>query len=250
MGSNTKHEKTVKNKSIERVSEKNIPWYSKRLYKEHKIRYLFAKKFIKGKVVLDIACGNGYGTYLLANSEAKFVYGIDNSRKAIDYAKKNHDQKNISFNLGNAEKINLKNNSIDLVVSFETIEHLKYPNKFLNEVKRILKPNGLFILSTPNREISYEDNPYHLKEYTLPELNMLLSDFSKKVYYGQRPVYKNIVSLYKFLYLCISKIPSLSFIKFFFRFRPWENQKIYKLKNLSDTSYMYFFIICQNKKFK
>ncbi len=246
MGSNAEYKKTFKSESIERVSEDSTPWYSRRLFKEHKIRYLFVKKFVKNKIVVDIACGNGYGTYLLANSGARFVYGIDNNKKAIKRAKKNYQQKNINFILGNAEKIPLKSNLADVVVSFETIEHLKYPKKFLKETKRILKPGAVLILSTPNREISYEDNPYHLKEYSLSELDFLLSVFSKKIYYGQRPVYKHIVRLYKSIYKNISNIPTLAFLKFFLRFRPWESQKICKLKNSSDTGYMYIIAICKN----
>lgn len=246
MGNNPKYKKAFKSRFIERVSEEIIPWYSQRLLKEHKIRYLFVKKFVKDKIVLDIACGNGYGSSILANSGVKFVYGIDNSKKAVDYASKHYNQKNINFALGNAEKIKLNNKSADVIVSLETIEHLKFPNQFLKETKRILKSNGILILSTPNRDVSYEDNPFHLREYTLPQLNSLLSDFSKKEYYGQRPVYKKIVNLYKYLYILVTRIPLLSLTKFFLRLRPWENQKIYKLKNLSDTSYMYFIAVCQN----
>lgn len=246
MESNAKYKKTFKSGDIERVSEETIPWYSKRLFKEHKIRYFFVKKFVKNKIVVDVACGNGYGTYLLANSGARFVYGIDNNKKAIELAKKNYQQKNINFILGNAQKISLKSNLADVVVSFETIEHLKYPKKFLKETKRILKPRGILLLSTPNREISYEDNPYHLNEYTFPELNTLLSDFPEKIFFGQRPVYKHVVRLYKNIYKNISSIPTLVPLKFFLRFRPWESQKIAKLKNLSDSGYMYIIAICKN----
>ena len=246
MGNNTKYEKTFKSKSIERVSEESVPWYSKRLLKEHRIRYSFAKKFVKNKIVVDVACGNGFGTYTLARSGAKFLYGIDNDKVAVSYAKQKYKDDNIKSIIGNAEKIPLRSNLADIIVSFETIEHLKYPKKFLKETKRILKPNGILILSTPNKETSYEDNPYHLKEYTLPELNSLLSDFSEKVFYGQRPVYKHVVRLYKSIYKNISNIPTLALFKFFLRFRPWENQKIKKVKNLSDTSFMYFIVVCHN----
>ena len=245
MENNTKYKKTLKYMSLERASEGVNPWYFKRLFKEHKIRYLFAKKFVKNKIVVDVACGNGFGTYTLARSGAKFLYGIDNDKVAISYAKQKYKDDNIKFILGNAEKIPLRSNLADIIASFETIEHLKYPKKFLKEVKRTLKPKGVLILSTPNREISYEDNPYHLKEYTLPELDMLLSDFSKRVFYGQRPVYKHVVRLYKGIYRNISKIPYLSVFKFFLRFRPWESQKIFRVKNLSDTGYTYIIVVCK-----
>ena len=201
MENNTKYKKIIGGKSIERVSEESVLWHSKRLLKEHEIRYVFAKKFVKGKKVVDIACGSGYGSNMLVRSGAKILYGIDNDKAAISYAKQKYKDGNIKFTLGNAEKIPLRSNLADIIVSFETIEHLKYPKKFLKEIKRTLKPKGILILSTPNRDISYEDNPYHLKEYTLPELDMLLSDFSKRVYYGQRPIYKRVVRIYKYLYI-------------------------------------------------
>lgn len=246
MESNTKHKKTFKSESIERVSEESIPWYSRRLFKEHELRYLFVRKFVKNKIVLDIACGNGYGSQILAYAGAKFVYGIDNSKEAVDYANKKYLQRNIKFILGDAEKISLKEKSVDIVISLETIEHLRHPKKFLKESKRILKHGGALILSTPNKEVSYEDNPFHLNEYTLSELDVLLSDFSGKIYYGQRAVFKNIVYFYKYIYRNISTIPILFPLKFFLRFRPWENQKIFKIKNISDSGYAYIIVICKN----
>jgi len=231
--------------SLERASEGITPWYFKRLFREHKIRYLFAKKFVKNKIVVDVACGNGFGTYILARSGAKFLYGIDNDKVVISYAKQKYKDDNIKFIPGNAEKIPLRSNLADVIVSLETIEHLKYPKKFLKEAKRIIKPGGLLVLSTPNGEVSYEDNLFHIKEYTFSELNILLSDFSRKVFYGQRPVYKRVVRLYKGIYKNISNISTLALLKFFLRFRPWESQKILNVKNLSDTGYMYIIVVCK-----
>lgn len=247
MGSYPKHKKTIKGEFVERVSEHSRNWRLRRLLREHEIRYDFAKKFVADKIVADIACGNGYGTHFLAKSGAKFAYGIDYDKSAIAHATKYYGQKNIKFILGNAQNIRLNKESIDTIVSFETLEHLGDPGKFLKELKRILKPGGIFILSTPNREVSYEDNPYHIKEYTFSELDTLLSDFSQKNFYGQRHVYKHIVFLYKRIYKNISKLPVIAPLKFFLRFRPWENQKIVKVKNLSDTGYMYIIAVCKRR---
>ncbi len=246
MGSNTKHKKIIKSLCLERVSIKRVSWFHPRLFKEHEIRYGFVKKFVRNKIVLDIACGNGYGSNLLANSGAKFVYGIDYDKESIENANKKYMQENIKFVLGDAEKIPLGKSSVDTVVSLETLEHLRSPEKFITEISRVLKPRGMLILSTPNKEVSYEDNPFHLKEYTLSQLNSLLSDFRKKEFFGQRRVIRPIVWLYKLAYAHTPNVFPISLIKFFLRLRPWENQKIHKLKNLSDTSYMYFIIVCRS----
>ena len=240
MESNAKYKKTFKSKFIERVSDKSKTFLSKRLFNEHKIRYLFAKKFVKNKIVVDVACGNGYGSKILKEAGAKYVFGIDKNKKAVEYARKNYMAANVNFSVGDGEKMSIDSKSIDVVISFETIEHLKNPIFFLKEIKRVLKLNGILVLSTPNREFSYEDNPFHLKEYTLNELNLILSDFSKKEFYGQRRVFKKITKLYKYLY---KKTPNT-----FLRFRPWENQKITRLKNISDTSFVYFLAVCRNQK--
>lgn len=239
-----KYKKTVI-KPIERVVIKDTPWYAGRLIKEHKQRYFFCAELCKNKTVLDIACGSGYGSYILAQSGAKKVYGIDNDGKNVIEAKKEYFDKKITFIMSDAHSIPLNSSAIDIIVSLETIEHLEKPKKFLEEAYRLLKPDGLLILSTPNRETSYEDNPFHLKEYTFIELDKLLTKFPDRKFYGQRAVNKYIIKLYKGLYKRISRIRMLNFLSFFLRFRPWEKLEIVRMKDNLDTNYLYFIVICK-----
>src|SRR4029453_6994984 len=104
--------------------------------------------------VLDAACGVGYGSYILANSGAHWVTGIDVSEDAISYAKKHYAQSNVTFKKCDAEQLSLLGEVFDIVISFETIEHLNQPRKFIQEVHRSLKRGGLFICSTPNKEFA------------------------------------------------------------------------------------------------
>jgi len=114
----------------------------------HVERYKFAAKFVKGKKVLDVACGTGYGSQILLDSGAKEVIGVDVSKDAISYAKKNYSAK---FLLMDATKMKaLKRNYFDIVVSMETIEHVKTWEMFIGEIKRVLKPNGAVVMSAPN----------------------------------------------------------------------------------------------------
>jgi ubiquinone/menaquinone biosynthesis C-methylase UbiE len=154
-------------------------------YGEHISRYLSVTDVVKDKVVLDIASGTGYGTQLIAKT-AKKVYGVDYSPEAIEYSKQNHSSDNVEFKVGDAHNIPMDDKSVDVVVSLETIEHLKDPAKFISEVKRILKKGGQFIVSTPNDDEYIEDNEFHLHEFNLNELKQLISEnFKNSTFYYQ-----------------------------------------------------------------
>lgn len=154
-------------------------------YGEHLARYQSVLSSVKGKTVVDIASGAGYGTNLIAK-HAKLVTGIDYSIEAIEYSKKLYKAKNLKFVQGDAQNIPIKDSSIDVVVSLETIEHIHDPEKFVKEVKRILKPSGQFIVSTPNDDEYIEDNEFHLHEFQLKELKKLINKYFKNsTYYYQ-----------------------------------------------------------------
>ena len=147
------------------------------IYNEHKVRYEFACQFVDNKVVLDVASGSGYGSSMLALSGASAVTGVDVDEKAIEDAKKKYVQGNLKYKSGSATDIPFANDSTDVVVSFETIEHLKDYKKFLSEVQRVLRETGVLIISTPNREVYQEKNPYHLKEFERNEFETLLKEY-------------------------------------------------------------------------
>lgn len=151
------------------------------LYFEHVSRYIFASQFIKGKSVVDVATGSGYGAYMLSTLGTKKVIGIDNSKDAIDYAKKTYKGRGLKYVLSDALALPFNNESFDVCVSFETIEHLKNQEYFIKEVKRVLKRNGLLILSTPNKTIYPKGNIFHTKEFTPWGLEKLLRHNFKNV---------------------------------------------------------------------
>lgn len=144
------------------------------IYNEHLIRYEFAKEFVKERTVLEIACGTGYGSNMLVEAGAKNVIAMDIDENAIRKASEEYKKENLQFKIGDAESIDLADNSVDVLVSFETIEHLKNPEKFLSEAKRVLKPNGIIIVSTPNFFVSKNKNPYHIFEYTEAQFKAVL----------------------------------------------------------------------------
>ena len=138
---------------------------------EHYQRYLSVQRLVKDKIVLDAACGEGYGSDILAKY-AKKVIGIDLDNDTITRAKvKYKDRDNLIFIQGNIEKLEIEDCSIDVVISFETIEHVSedIQKNFLNEIDRVLKNDGIMVMSTPNKRI-YSDlhnynNEFHIKEF-------------------------------------------------------------------------------------
>ncbi len=176
----------VSKKSVDRElkndGERMVPEYHKGnlFYGEHMTRYRQVAQLVEGRTVLDIASGSGYGTKLISAS-AKKVYGVDVSADAISYAKRHFAAANIEYLRGDGEKIPLDDNSVDAVVSFETIEHIKDYKKFLKEVSRILRDDGIAIISTPN-DLEYgEGNHFHLHEFQYAELHDLLKKHFKFV---------------------------------------------------------------------
>jgi len=149
---------------------------------EHLHRYAFASRFVKDKTVLDVACGEGYGSNLLA-STAKKVIGIDIDDETIPKASAKYQKANLEFKKGSATSLPLEDNQFDIVVSFETIEHIAEHDQMLAEIKRVLKPGGLFIISTPDKK-SYSDetgykNKYHVKELYAEEFRELICRYFK-----------------------------------------------------------------------
>ena len=158
---------------VEFTGERYIPQLDEaEISFEHWHRYLWVEPFIAGKAILDIACGEGYGAALLARSAAH-VTGVDSDGDTLDHARATYAQPNLDFICGSAQEIPLVGTHLfDVVVSFETIEHLGEEDQryFLAEIKRVLKPDGIAVFSTPNRTI-YSDkpryrNPFHIKEFT------------------------------------------------------------------------------------
>ncbi|MEO8886366.1 MAG: class I SAM-dependent methyltransferase [Mucilaginibacter sp.] len=170
--------------SVERVDidVAGSPWHE-----EHLSRYYFIKDRVKDKVILDIACGTGFGTELLINNNASFVYAADVADEAIEICNarlKKINAGNFICHKQDGTQMSYADHTFDMVVSFETIEHIKEYNSFLKEISRVLKPGGLLVLSTPNALVTkpingVPQNPFHVHEFGPNELNQLLSKFFK-----------------------------------------------------------------------
>lgn len=159
---------------------------------EHLHRYSIAMALVKDKIVLDIASGEGYGTHLLSKN-AKTIYGVDIDKEAIIHSKTKYNKENLFYLLGQADKIPLETSCIDVVVSFETIEHLENHEGMFLELKRVLKPNGILMISSPERGI-WPDNHYHVKELSNNEFKALLSKHFKHIsFYYQKIIMGSLI---------------------------------------------------------
>lgn len=149
---------------------------------DHLHRYALVFDYIKDKIVLDIACGEGYGSNLMSQ-RAQYVYGVDIDLETISSAKHKYNKENLSFKTGRADLIPIETNSIDIVVSFETIEHHDKHEEMMLEMKRVLKPGGIIIISTPDKYF-YTDkrnfnNEFHVKELYREEFTSLINNHFK-----------------------------------------------------------------------
>jgi SAM-dependent methyltransferase len=145
---------------------------------KHLGRYEWAAPQVAGRV-LDVACGTGYGTAMLARRSD--VSGLDADPGAVELARRRVPHG--TFQRGELPPIPWSPASFDAVVSFETIEHIDDDAAYLAEIRRVLRPGGLLLLSTPNKEVNSPHgppaNPWHVREYRLEDLLALLEGFDE-----------------------------------------------------------------------
>jgi SAM-dependent methyltransferase len=177
--------------TLERISPLRFapPW----VRHQHLARYEWAAELCRGKSVVDAACGTGYGSAMLAREGAGCVQGFDLSPAAIDEARATYADL-AQFQAADVAALPLDAASIDVFVSFETIEHLPDEHGLLCEVTRVLRSDGLFLCSSPNRSITnpgtnINDPPFnrhHVREYTPAEFDRLLCGYFARVeWFGQ-----------------------------------------------------------------
>jgi len=158
---------------------------------EHIHRYQLATILSKGKDVLDIACGAGYGSWMIAQ-DAHRVYGVDASGEVVAHATQRFKHANLTFHQGFCAEIPLTDACVDTVVSFETLEHIFEQDAFLDECRRVLRPDGILIISTPNLEVynlgRNDRNPFHVKELSRTELETALKRVFTTVAIGTQGV--------------------------------------------------------------
>lgn len=166
----------------ERIIPEKIPANSLRV---HLARYQFAKSYCTKNYVLDVASGAGYGSKLLSET-AKQVVGGEVSKEAVIYGQKKWKSKNLSYIVLNGGNLPFYNKIFDVVVSFETIEHLAMFDSFTSECARVLKKNGIFVCSTCNKNVltacwKRPLNPFHKHEFNQAEFENLLRMYFDQV---------------------------------------------------------------------
>lgn len=207
----------------------NIFHYSPRLSARYDLAISFAvgksnPKTLKG---LDIGCGDGVVLYKLTTLGAD-VCGIDADEEGVRLANDKLASKGLDSSkvkVGNCYDLNYESNSFDFVTSVEVIEHLENVSQYLTEIYRVLKPSGVFVCTTPQRDPSKADDfvrdPYHVKEYTAQELNdEIATIFNDTKVYGAFP--KNLDNKY-LKYSSISILNSLHKVWFKFKSKYFSN---------------------------
>jgi glycosyltransferase involved in cell wall biosynthesis/SAM-dependent methyltransferase len=157
---------------------------------EHLHRYLLAREISHAKRVLDIACGEGYGSAILS-TVAAHVIGVDIAADVVQHATVKYGGPHVEFRQGSCESIPLDDRSVDIVVSFETIEHISAHEEMMREIRRVLRADGRLIISSPDRRqysaVEGNQNPYHVRELDRDEFEQLLGrHFAHVTLIGQR----------------------------------------------------------------
>jgi SAM-dependent methyltransferase len=163
---------------LEFTGERFTPECVREIWYEHIHRYAFARELVSGLNVLDAACGEGYGTALLATRAASAT-GVDVSAEAVRHALARYAADNLEFRESDCLALPFEDGSFDCVVSFETLEHLEDHQGLMKEFRRVLKPAGFLVISSPDKAVYtdqlHNDNEYHVRELYRDEFESLLS---------------------------------------------------------------------------
>ena len=184
--------------ALEFNGERFTPECVREIWYEHWHRYAFARAFARGKRVLDAACGEGYGSALLAG-DAREVLGLDIAEQAIAHASARYATlANLRFAQGDCTALALPDASVDVVVSFETLEHVAAQEALVAGFARVLTGDGVLIVSSPDKR-AYSDvsgfrNEFHVRELYREELLALLGAHFPFVYlYGQKLLFQSAI---------------------------------------------------------
>jgi ubiquinone/menaquinone biosynthesis C-methylase UbiE len=160
---------------IEATGERLVPerQHGELVHAEHLVRYRLAAELARSRRALDAACGEGYGTAMLAAAGASEAQGVDVDEATIAHAKQRYPA--ADFSVADLTTLPFEDARFDLVVSFETIEHVPEPERALDELRRVLAEDGLLLISTPNKHRYLVENEFHEREFTHEEFIELLS---------------------------------------------------------------------------
>jgi SAM-dependent methyltransferase len=185
------------NEPLEFTGERFTPECVREIWYEHIHRYVFARELVAHKRVLDAACGEGYGSALLAGA-AQSVTGVDLSEEAVRHARGRYRAANLAFRQADCLELPFDDAEFDCIVSFETLEHLEDHEALLREFRRVLEPGGFLLLSSPDKAV-YTDrlqnrNEFHLRELYRGELEALLSaHFPAYRLWGQKLLFQSAI---------------------------------------------------------
>ena len=183
---------------------------------EHEARYRLAAQLVSGKRVLDIAAGSGYGSYSLATQGAAMVIGVELEEEAVRSAQEKFVHPHLEYRQDSGDELTQVSEMFDVIVSFETIEHIDRDRLFLEKLDDHLVEDGVLVISTPNRIISNPgkslsdrpENPFHVREYTQEEFRILLEErfvvrksFAQGRYRKGKPIMNRVLRLGKSLSL-------------------------------------------------
>ncbi len=183
---------------LEFTGERFTPECVREIWYEHMHRYAFAAQFCAGLKVLDAACGEGYGSALLA-CEAQDVTGLDHSEEAIRHAGQRYGNGgNLRFLNGDCTDLPFPDQEFQCIVSFETLEHLGDQATMLAEFRRVLRPDGFLLLSSPDKAVYSEElgnrNEFHVRELYRDELLQLVDEnFPHHRLLGQRLLFHSAI---------------------------------------------------------
>lgn len=182
---------------LEFTGERFTPECVREIWYEHVHRYVFARGLVEGLDVLDAACGEGYGSALLSTVAAS-VTGVDVSTEAIEHAKKRYSGDSLVFRAADCLELPFDDHAFDCIVSFETLEHLEDHDGLMREFRRVLKPGGFLLVSSPDKAIYTDryknDNAFHLRELYRDQFEALLGDhFPAYRLLGQKLVFQSAI---------------------------------------------------------
>jgi SAM-dependent methyltransferase len=169
------------------TGERTLPGIAEENYwfQRHLVAYNHLLNLVEAKRVLDLGCGEGYGADLLA-SRAREVVGVDLAPEAVYHARKTYRRPNLRFRYMDIYRLELGEESFDVVCSLQVIEHLHEPERFMEEARRVLKPGGICVITTPNRLIISPGretpvNPFHIFEFDLGQFEEFMRRYFPEV---------------------------------------------------------------------